>query len=230
VVARVYCRQLGLTGGHADRRLAKRLLRYGASQLLARTPTAVNVNIDQLVLSQAVRSFDLGQYSLAVTLTSLATPALAPIGSVLFPRLASRRDSANDARRMQWAAVLVTVAVSTALMAALAATASSLIPLVFGNRYTPSVDLVWIMAPSGIFLALNQVVGDLLRGRGQPLAIALSQGVGAVLTLAMLALLVPALGVTGAAITTTVTYGVTTLGMFLAFLKPRAASGPSHGV
>jgi O-antigen/teichoic acid export membrane protein len=79
------------------------------------------------------------------------------------------------------------------------------------------------MAPSGVFLALNQVMGDLLRGRGQPLTVAVAQGVGAALTVAMLVILIPALGATGAAITTTVTYGLTTVIMLFG-LRRRLAT------
>ena len=71
------------------------------------------------------------------------------------------------------------------------------------------------MAPSGVFLALNQVVGDLLRGGRKPLTVAFAQGVGDGLTVVMLIVLIPILGATGAAITTTVTYGVTTRNMLL---------------
>jgi O-antigen/teichoic acid export membrane protein len=112
---------------------------------------------------------------------------------------------------MQWRAVLVTGGVSSFAMGVLAALAMPIIPAVFGLAYRPSVELIWIMAPSGVFLALNQVVGDLLRGRGRPLRVAIAQGGGAGLTIAMLIVLIPILGAKGAAITTTVTYAITTL-------------------
>jgi O-antigen/teichoic acid export membrane protein len=219
----MFCAKAGLLGGRIDRRLGRSVLGYGASQLLAATPTAVNVNLDQLMLSQMVQSSKLGQYSVAASLTALTSPFLAPIGSVLFPRLASGHDAPQAARRLQWVGVIVTAALGALMMAALAAVALPLIPIIFGHRYRPSVDLVWIMAPSGVFLALNQVMGDLLRGRGQPLTVAVAQGVGAALTVAMLVILIPALGATGAAITTTVTYGLTTVIMLFG-LRRRLAT------
>jgi O-antigen/teichoic acid export membrane protein len=114
-------------------------------------------------------------------------------------------------------------------MGVLSALAAPLIPVVFGQGYRPSIQLFWIMAPSGIFLAVNQVVGDLLRGRGQPLAVAFSQGISAALTAAMLLTLVPVLGVTGAAITTTVTYGVTTVSLLLALRQRRTPGAVRKG-
>ncbi len=229
LVAYRYCERSRLLGGNHDRRLGRDVLGYGTSQLLATTPTAVNTNLDQILLSQSVPSASLGQYALAASLTSVATPLVAPIGSVLFPRLAAGSDDAGAAKKLQWTAVLVTLGLAAAIMAILAAVAMPIIPSFFGAGYRPSVMLVWIMAPSGVFLALNQVVGDLLRGRGQPLAVALSQGAGAALTVVLLIILIPIIGVVGAAVTTTVTYGITTAIMLLALRRHPQPVGGARG-
>jgi O-antigen/teichoic acid export membrane protein len=221
IASRHFCGSEGLLRGRFRGSLSREVLRYGTSQLLASTPATVNTSLDQMFLSQTVSSSALGQYSLAASLTALANPLLAPIGSVLFPRLASGQDQSNSARRMQRVAVLTTLGLGAILMGALAAVALPLIPVVFGQGYRPAIDLVWIMAPAGVFLGLNQVIGDLLRGRGQPLAVAVAQGSGACLTVAMLVVLVPILGTAGAAITTTVVYALTTVMMLFALRRHR---------
>jgi len=220
VMSWAYCAREGLVGGRHDWRLGRNVVGYGLSQMLSTTPTQVNVNLDQLVLSQTVAASSLGQYSLAAALTSLAIPFVAPIGSVLFPRLAAGRDSNVAARRLQWVAVAVTAAFSAVVMVVLAATAGALLPAVFGSGYRPSVELVWIMAPAGVFFSVNQVVGDLLRGRGKPLTVALAQLAGAALTAGMLIVLIPRYGAAGAAITTSVAYGVITLILLIVLRRP----------
>jgi O-antigen/teichoic acid export membrane protein len=231
IVAAAFCQHEGLLHGRHDRVLGRRVIVYGTSQLLTTTPTTVNTNLDQLILSQTVPIAGLGQYALASSLTTIATPLVGPIGMVLFPRLAAGHESGSRSRLVQRRAVLVTVAVSGVVMLALAATAGTLVPLAFGHRFRPAVELIWIMAPAGVFVCVNRVAADLLRGRGRPLSAALAQGVGAVLTIAMLAILIPAFGVVGAAVTTSVTYGVTSVVMILALTRkdrPHPAVTPTE--
>jgi O-antigen/teichoic acid export membrane protein len=70
------------------------------------------------------------------------------------------------------------------------------------------VPLIWILTPGGIFLACGQVVGDLLRGMNRPNFVAGSQWLAAIFTVVLLYALLPSCGVAGAAIASTVAYGV----------------------
>ena len=71
--------------------LVRPLAAYGAAQIAALTPAALNAQLDQLVLSQTVPPADLGRYAIAVSLTLLPVPLVSAIGNVAFPRLASQR-------------------------------------------------------------------------------------------------------------------------------------------
>ena len=84
------CRRVGLVPGRMRAKLVRPLAVYGAAQIAAVTPAALNANLDQLVLSQTVRPADLGRYAIAVSLSLLPIPMVAAIGNVAFPRLASQ--------------------------------------------------------------------------------------------------------------------------------------------
>lgn len=200
LLAYVMARRLGLAGGKASRDLVRPLGTYGASQVLSSAPQNLNGRLDQLVLSQTVRSADLGHYAVAVTLSSLAVPVVSALGNVLFPRLAAMARRTESERRLVRSAVVSSLAVAVAVVAVVAATASVTVPWLFGSAYEPSIKLVWLLAPAGVFLASTQVMGDLLRGRGQPLAVARAQGLGLVITVVGLVVLIPVWGVTGAAV------------------------------
>jgi O-antigen/teichoic acid export membrane protein len=90
----------------------------------------------------------------------------------------------------------------------IAASSYWLIPAVFGPAYRAAVPLVLILTPGGIFLACSQVTGDLLRGLGRPGLVAVAQGFAAVFTVVLLIALLPSAGVAGAAIASTVAYGI----------------------
>jgi len=223
------CRLTGLAPGRPRLSLVRPLSAYGIAQIAALTPAALNANLDQLVLSQTVRAADLGRYAIAVSLTSVPIPLVAAIGNVAFPRLAARRTVTEATRRLQLLAVLSSAGLAAALLLPLALVAYWLLPLVFGDAYRGAVPLLWILTPGTIFLACNQVLGDLLRGRNHPTVVAWAQGFAAIFTVVLLVALLPLVGVAGAAIASTVSYGLALVVMLRSLWKlPRHARGSGH--
>lgn len=214
------CRRAGLVPGRFRPALAGPLAAYGAAQIAALAPTALNANLDQVVLSQAVPAADLGCYAIAVTLTLLPATVVSAIGYVAFPSLASRRVRTDAARRLQSRAVIASAVIAIAMLVPLSATAPWLVPLVFGPGYAKAVPLLWVLAPGALFLACGQVAGDLLRGRKQPLTVARAQGMAAVFTVVLLFALLPAAGVFAAAVASTVAYGVSLALLLRALWRP----------
>jgi O-antigen/teichoic acid export membrane protein len=217
------CRRLGLLPGHVRIKLVRPLAVYGAAQIAALTPAALNASLDQLVLSQTVPPAVLGRYAIAVSLTLLPLPLVAAIGNVAFPRLASQRVVTSETIRLQRMAVLGSAGLAAAVLAPLAVIAYWLVPLVYGAAYRGAVPLLWILTPGAVFLACGQVVGDLLRGRSHPSIVAWAQGLAAIFTVVLLLALLPVVGVYGAAIASTVSYGVA-----LAVMLRRLGKLPRH--
>ena len=191
-----------------DATLIRPLAAYGAAQIAALTPAALNAQLDQLVLSQPVPPADLGRYAIAVSLTLLPIPSYRR--SATWPSRGWRRKTAPTAatHRMQRMAVLGSAGIAAAMLVPLAAGAYWFVPLVFGAGYRGAVPLLWILSPGAVFLACGQVTGDLLRGRNRPIIVAWAQGLAAIFTVVLLFALLPVVGVAGAAIASTVAYGV----------------------
>ena len=220
------CRLSGLAPGRSEARLVRPLATYGTAQIAALTPAALNTQLDQLVLSQTVLPADLGRYAIAVSLTSLPIPLVAAIGNVAFPRLAARRIVTDGTVRLQLLAVLSSAGLATAMLVPLASVSYWLVPLIFGDGYRGTVPLLCILTPGAVFLACNQVVGDLLRGRNHPAIVAWAQGLAAAFTVVLLFALLPVIGVAGAAIASTVSYGVALAVMLRSLWRlPRHARG-----
>ena len=202
------CRHTSLAPGHLDATLIRPLAAYGAAQIAALTPAALNAQLDQLVLSQAVPPADLGRYAIAVSLTLLPIPFVSAIGNVAFPRLAAQDQPTAATHRTQRMAVLGSAGIAAAMLLPLAAGAYWIVPLVFGVGYRGAVPLLWILSPGAVFLACGQVTGDLLRGRNRPIFVAWAEGLAAVFTIVLLFALLPVVGVAGAALASTFAYGV----------------------
>jgi O-antigen/teichoic acid export membrane protein len=202
------CRRAGLAPGTARISLVRPLAGYGVAQIASVAPATLNAQLDQLILSQIVVAADLARYSIAVSITLLPVPFVAAIGYVAFPRLAAQRVVSDRSLRMQRLAVLASAGVAAGMLLPIAASAYWVVPLVFGPAYRGAVPLIWILTPGGIFLACGQVVGDLLRGMNRPNFVAGSQWLAAIFTVVLLYALLPSCGVAGAAIASTIAYGV----------------------
>jgi O-antigen/teichoic acid export membrane protein len=211
LLAYLLCGRERLTGGSASRVLARPLTRYGMSHLASSIPRAITDRLDLLVLSLTVAPAALGLYAVANSLTTLAAPVVGSLGSVLFPRIASRTLSAESGRRLQRRALWMAAALAVGLVLPLVLAAPWLVPFVFGPPFRDAVPLVALLAPAGMFLALGRVCGDLLRGHGQPLAVARAQMVSAVTMVVLLSVLVPRYGVTGAALASSSSAGIAVL-------------------
>jgi O-antigen/teichoic acid export membrane protein len=224
------CRTSGLAPGRSRVSLVRPLAGYGAAQIAALTPAALNVYLDQLVLSLVVPAAVLGRYAIAVTCTLLPMPMVTAIGNVAFPRLAAREYLDGQARRMQWLGILGAGVAAAAALVPLDLVAPWLIPHVFGPRYADVTPLVWALTPAGVLLACSQVTGDILRGRKRPLVVARAQGMAAVFTVVLLLTLLPVVGVYGAAIASVVAYGVALAVMLLSLHGlPSRPGTPRHG-
>jgi O-antigen/teichoic acid export membrane protein len=225
-LAYLACRKVGLAPGRRSAALVRPLSSYGVAQIAALTPAVVNIQLDQLVLSQTVAPADLGRYAVAVSLSALPIPFVAAIGNVTFPRLASETSVTGATRRLQRVAVLGSAGLAIGMLIPLAIAAHWLVPLVFGVSYRAAVPLLWMLTPGAVFLACGQVVGDLLRGRNHPSTVAWSQGIAAVFTVVLLIALLSLIGVAGAAVASTVAYGIALFVMLRRLWKlPRHARG-----
>ncbi len=199
VLAYFICRASRLTGGKADRMLGKKMSRYGVAQLASAAPAVIVARLDVLVLSLVIDPALLGHYAVATSLTGLAVPLVTGIGSVIFPKIASQRDSDGDTTGLEKKALLATATLSGTIAFIVAASAYWVVPGVFGPEYRAAVPIVLILAPGIAALALSQVCGDILRGLGHPMAVARTQWAAAVTTAVAIAALMPSWGVLGAA-------------------------------
>ena len=116
-------------------------------------------NWDYLLLGRAVGATPLGPYVLAYRLMLYPLRNVsAVIGSVLFPVMSRVQDDDERLGRAYLKTVGAISVVSFPIMGGLAAVASEFVPLVFGEQWTDTVVLLWILAPVGIQQSLVQTV------------------------------------------------------------------------
>ena len=216
----VFMRRAGLAfTASPDAAYLARLYRYGVRVCLSSVPQTVNVTLDVLVLSitPGVSSRALANYAVAVSLSTLAIPLSLAFGSVAFPQVA-RTAVERDRRRIERHALLGSFTMAVAVVAIICAIAPFAVPRVFGSGFRAAVPALWLLAPGTVVLCVGLVVEDVLRGRGQPTFVTLSECIGAVITLVALPIAVPRFGINAAAAISSFAY-ITVAAVLLALLS-----------
>jgi O-antigen/teichoic acid export membrane protein len=176
---------------------------------------------DQALMVATVPSADLGLYAVAVTAAGVSGPLASSLGLALFPEL--RRENSMEAqRRRTGRALLVVLLTSTGVAAVLALAGPWLLAFLFGNSFAEAATPLRLLLLGQI---ANDATGPLtarLLAAGRPGAASQASAAAGVVTVAGLALLVPSLGINGAAVTTTASY-LAKLG-FCAFAVRRCRS------
>jgi stage V sporulation protein B len=186
----------------------RRLLRFGLVSLLGNGAALVNLRIDQVVLSTFAALNGLGQYAVAVSISTLVLPVVAALGQVGLPRLARAANTGEDVPALVTRVQVLGPATAVLLAVPLYVGSLWLVPHLLRPDYAEVPRLVLLLLPGAVGLAAGNALGDVLRGLGRPHLVAWAQGGGVVLTVVGLVSLVPSHGVTGAAIVSSVAYCV----------------------
>lgn len=185
-----------------------------------------------LSLTQIVQRFDVllvngyrgphaaGLYAVAVQFTDLLLVIPAALGSVMFRRGARSTPS-------HWSDMLVVLR-WTGLFAAAGSifvlvAAPWLVSVLFGSAYAGSVaPLRWLL-PGTIAFSLQSVLSNYLAGRGRPRIVLLAWLAGAVVGIGADLVVIPAYGIEGAAIVSSVSYLLVTALHVKALIAARPA-------
>jgi O-antigen/teichoic acid export membrane protein len=172
---------------------------FGLRGILSANSATDIVRPDQLALALFLPSRALGLYVVALAITNLPYFIAKAIGIAAFPAVARQSDPAV-ARRVAWRYLWAMIGSAGVIVATLFALASFLIPFFFGQEFRESVELSYILLAGAFFTAVRRVGAECMRGRGHPGAGTTAEIVAVVWLLATLAVLLPFVGVTGAAI------------------------------
>lgn len=188
-----------------DGGLACSLVRLGLGNHLVTIQQLSNQRLDQFVLTRFVGSAALGQYAVAVTYATAALSlALAPAW-----QLYSHLSRTTQLSRRSFRRVMQRSVVGVSLMAAIGAVAAPfLLPALFGPEFRGATMPTIVLLCASPALAASALYASTWKACGQPMRVARAEGLGLATTVVLLAILLPAYGVTGAAVASFFAYGV----------------------
>ncbi|MFK7734947.1 MAG: lipopolysaccharide biosynthesis protein [Pirellulaceae bacterium] len=110
----------------------------------------------------------LGFYAAAVPIASLMI--IVPNAAGLYAFNRGARESENLTPSDAWRFIGLGLGIQILCAAALAAVLPFLVPLFYGDDFSPTVHFAWLLLPAGIFRGLLQAADSYLRARKRPVA------------------------------------------------------------
>jgi O-antigen/teichoic acid export membrane protein len=190
----------------ANRQLIRSMFRYGLLSHSGSVSSQLNQRLDLLVISLFLSARSLGLYTVATALTALSYVLGISVAYVILPRVAAAAERSRQtvlARR----ATVVTFWLSSAIALPAFVLAPTIVRLFFGSRYAGASSVAQILIVAGVALGCARTLEAILRGLRRPFQAGLSEIIALAVTGLGLAVLLPSLGITGAAITSLLAYG-----------------------
>ena len=215
----------GLPTDHAqpDRTLLGESLRMGLRGQVGNMLQFLNLRIDLLLVPALLDLAAAGVYIVAVRVSEAVAQAASASGSLIFPQVAATGAAGTTTRLTELTArrSLLLVAVTGVGLGVLAEP----ILAVFGPAFRGGADTVRILLLAMLPLTLTRVVAGDLKGRGRPGVVSLAMAGAVTATLTLDLILIPALGIVGAALASLVAYSLSAVALVGAFARA-AGSDP----
>lgn len=175
-----------------------------------------NYRLDVFIVNYYLDSAQLGLYALGVVISEALWQIPAAAALALFPRTA--RTIEEGATEFTCLIMRQIFLIATVGATAIAIGSWLFLPLVFGERFRPSIAVVWLLLPGTLALSLGRVGCSDLAGRRKSGYSSVFSITALAVTLALDLILIPRLGIQGAALASTAAYLTNTI-LILSALK-----------
>lgn len=183
------------------------MLRYGINSYWGSLAWMANGRLDQFIMSMFVSLESLGYYAVAVSYATFLFPLAGIFAMVLFPNVAAAPsiEEAKEKINSAFKSTLLTLGMGALVFGGVA---PWLLPGLFGAPFSISIVPAIILLFGTILLGCNYVLSDGLRGMGYPLDPSYAELIGMIFTVVGLLVLLPSLGIMGAAFTSVASYAL----------------------
>ena len=191
------------------RRARQRLgsaLSLGLRGQLGDLATFFNYRLDVFIVNFFLGPAQVGLYSVGVVISEGLWQVPQAAAVALFPRTA--RTIERGAAEFTCLITRQVLSLALVLGIALAIACPILIPFLFGARFNPAIAVIWWILPGTIALSLGKVISADLAARGKPEFSSIFAVISLAVTVALDFLLIPPMGIQGAALASSAAYFV----------------------
>lgn len=179
-------------------------LGLGLRGQLGNVATYFNYRLDVFVVNYYLSTAAVGLYAVGVMVSEAIWQVPNAAAMALVPRTARQLDRAG----VEFTCLVCRQVFSLAVLMAIlvAALSAWVIPLIFGEAFRASVPVIWWILPGTVALAVSKVMCADLLARGMPEYSSVFAFVTLIVTVALDLLLIPRMGIQGAALASSVAY------------------------
>lgn len=178
---------------------------YGFRIYIATLFMYILLKIDIFMVNAYMGEEQVGYYSLAVGLIDMMYILPMVTGTIIFPKL-----SAIEKKIHRWQMTLKTIQCLSFIMLFYCVTAGYsahiLIEFLYGANFLPSVTPFIYLLPALFALSINTILMSFLASQGAPNITYISPAIAAFLNISLNVILIPKYGLTGAAVSSTISY------------------------
>ncbi len=215
--------RLGLASRRIDRSALAEGLRFGLRAQLGIMFVFLLFRVDQILVERFLGFHELGLYTLAVTLAELLWLASDPFAASLLPHQVAAQG--DDDVRLGYAAARLSLLMICAVTVISWIAAPAFIRLTYGPEFAGSVWPFRLLLPGVVALSIQRPLAGVLLKRGRVGLVSAFGALALVANLVANVLLLPAIGVVGASIGSSVAYIVLASAYVIATRRPSIA-GP----
>jgi len=204
-----------------NKKLFKDSAVYGGKVYIANTVSFLNYRLDMfliaLFLNPAIAVASVGFYSISVGIAEKLFMIPGAFSTVLFPKISSIKSSeADDFTPKVVRHTFFIMLISCLFLFFLA---KPLITIIFGSVFLPAVLPLIILLPGIIAFGIGGVLAADLSGRGKPQFAIYSSIACLIVNVILNIILIPKLGISGAAFASSIAYWINTIIILRVFLK-----------
>jgi O-antigen/teichoic acid export membrane protein len=191
-------------GDRPQRSTIGKALNLGLRGQLGNVATYFNYRLDVFIVNYYLSTAAVGLYAVGVMVSEAIWQVPNAAAMALVPRTARQQDRSSA----EFTCVVCRQVLTLAFLAAIAVAVLGpwVIPAVFGQPFRASVPVIWWILPGTVALAASKVMCADLVGRGMPEYSSIFAFITLVVTVVLDLLLIPRMGIQGAALASSVAY------------------------
>lgn len=190
--------------------LSRRLLEYSVPLTATRSANVIDKQIDIVLVGFFLNPVAVAFYTLAKQITDFVLAPAESLGFTISPNFGEQKAAGQleDARRIYEMALTNAMLLYVPAAVGLALVADPFMTMVFGTEYAGAVPVMQVLSLFIVLQAITNLTSDSLDYLGRARSRAIAKGGTSVANLGLNIVLIPTIGVVGAAIATVATHTV----------------------
>lgn len=183
----------------------KKLIHFSLPLIVFAFLSTLQQSIDLYMIKAMIGdNLEAGYYTANQNIARIPFFALSAFSAILFPGVSkSVSEKAEEVTiRMINSSIKYAVILLLPITVVFSATSSEIISLLYSNQYLPGAQSLSILSISFAFITMTSIFANILNGAGHPNKSAIISTIGVLLSIFLCLILIPAYGLTGAALAT----------------------------